>query len=383
MTLEEVYHILETEKFNKYFNQTTLYNKVMLINLRKSFSEYFFIPEDELYKNNTTGLFFVSLIHNKKNLDIEEVKMDIYNKIPDLTLSVKYLESPEVIKEIKDNMYNDIKILKNKLYTINDLSTIFNIAGPTVYANKFLSRIAIKYNTSIFWIGDVIFKNLNKISQQTISCLSVNKNIVPLIELSKILYPNNHAVTLCRIKTNKKIFGVDLSYVIEEKDKQLKAYFIKNSDYKKILENRKYYIKTDVLRKEYDILAPYEKAAIKNYHDFIFNKQTCLNSVYIKKETVSNIIEVLNLYKNNYIGFIDKLYNHIYNTKVNFYNLFFIRSLIPVLSYKHKRYFINKISTICKAKIVNDTISKKDILKLLEYLKSVDDNYKKQRETNK
>lgn len=382
MTLEEVLRILKTEEFNKYFNQSTLYNKVMLLNLRKSFSEYFFIPEDELYKNNTTGLFFVSLIHNKKILDIEEVKIDIYNKIPDLTLSVKYLEPPEVIKEIKDNMGNDIKILKNKLYTVNDLSSIFNIAGPTVYLNKFLSRISIKYKTSIFWIGDVIFKNLNKISQQTINCLSVNKDIVPLIELSKILYPDNHTVTLCRIKTNKKIFGVDLSYVVEEKDKQLKAYFIKNSDYKKILENRKYYIKTDILRKEYDLLTAYEKAAIKNYHDFIFNKQTCLNNVYIKKETASNIIEILNLYKNSYIGFIDKLYKHIDNINVKFYNLFFIRSLIPELSNKHKKYFINKISTICKVKIVNDTITKKDLLNLLEYLKSVDVKYKKQGEIN-
>lgn len=101
MNIKEVFHILETEKFNTYFNNTSLYNSN--VNKFKMFFGYFFIPEDEFYKTTSNSLFFIQLITSKKILDIEEVKMDIYNKIPDLTLSIKYLEPPEVIKEIKDN----------------------------------------------------------------------------------------------------------------------------------------------------------------------------------------------------------------------------------------------------------------------------------------
>ncbi len=374
MNIKEVFHILETEKFNNYFNNTSLYNKVMLISLRKSFSEYFFIPENELYKTNTSALFFIQFITYKKFLDMEEVKMDLYNKTPELTLSVKYLEPLEVIKEIKDNMNNDIKILKNKIYIPNDVSNIFNISKTVITCNKFLNQTAIKYKGCVFWLGDIIIKNLNKISQKSIQCLSVNKDIVPLKELSKLIYPNNSNKIIYRIKHKNKIFGVDLSYTLEEKDKSLKAYFIKNSDYKKIIDNKKYYIKIDVLRKEINSLSDFERASIINYYDFIFNKQTCINSDYIKKETVSNIIIILNLYKNDYIGYIDKLYNFIYNNKIKFFEIGSIKKLIPSLSSIPKSSFNKKISTLYKVEIVDNNISKENTLKILDYLKS---KYKK------
>lgn len=381
MNIKEVFHILETEKFSSDFNKTVLYNKVMLIKLRKSFSEYFFISEDSFCKTNINALFFNNLILHKKNLDIEEVKMDIYNKIPDLTLSIKYLEPLDVIKEIKDNMNNDIKILKNKIYTANELSNIFNISIPVISNNDFLSRTAIRYKKSLFWIGEIIIKNLNKISQKSLRCLSVNKDIVPLRELSKILYPDSRTALLTRIKNKGKIFGVDLYYTIEEKDKNLKQYFIKNSDFKKILNNKKYYIKTDILRKEYNLLNEYEKTSIKKYHDFIFNKQTCLVSGYVKKETASNIIEILNLYKNNYTGFIDKLYNFINKSKNKFFMFSIINGILPAIRFKFG-LILEKVFTEFKIEVENDKISKKDVLKILDYLKSTSYKYKKQGETN-
>lgn len=382
MNIKEVFHILETEKFNTYFNNTSLYNKVMLISLKKCFSEYFFIPEDEFYKTSSNSLFFIQFITSKKNLDIEEVKMDIYNKIPDLTLSIKYLEPPEVIKEIKDNMKNDIKILKNKIYTPNNLSNIFKISTSAIAMNKFLNQSAIKYNSSVFWLGDIIIKNINKISQQSKSCLNVNKDIIPLKVLSNTIYPNKSNNIITRLKKKCRIFGVDLSYALEEKDKSLKAYFIKNSDFKKIVSNKKYYIKTDVLRKEFILLSNYEKSAIINYYNFIFNKNTCMVSEYIKKETASNIIKIINLYKNDYNGFIDKLYNFINTNKNKFFNIAIIKNLIPRISYCTMDYFNKKIFMVCKNEIVDDKISKKDLLKLLDYLKSKYKNSIQQGETN-
>ncbi len=380
MNIKEVFHILETEKFNTYFNNTSLYNKVMLIRLKKCFSEYFFIPEDEFYKTTSNSLFFIQLITSKKILDIEEVKMDIYNKIPDLTLSIKYLEPPEVIKEIKDNMHKDIKLLKNKIYLPNDVSNVLNISKTVITNNKFLNQTAIKYKGCVFWIGDIIIKNLNKISQKSIQCLSVNKDIIPLKELSKLLYSNNSNVLIFRIKNKNKVFGVDLSYTLEEKDKSLKAYFIKNSDFKKILDNKKYYIKIDILRKETKTLFNYEKASIINYHDFIFNKQTCINSDYIKKETVSNIIEIINLYKNDYLGYIDKLYNFINNDKNKFFEIGSIKKLIPSLNSMPVASFNKKLSGLYKVEIIEDKISKENTLKILDYLKS---KYKKIKTTRR
>lgn len=368
MNIKEVFHILETEKFNLYFNNTSLYHKVMLLKLRKSFSEYFFIPENTLYKTNATALFFINIISNKKILDIEEVKMDIYNKIPDLTLSIKYLEPPEVIKEIKDNIDKDIKILKHKIYTPNILAHTFNMYSTTIANNKILSQTAIRHKKCAIWLGNIISKNLNKITQQTMKGLTVNNDIIPLPVLNNILY-NKKSTLLKRVQNKNKIFGVDLSYTLKEKDENSKTYYIKYIDYKKILDNKKYYIKIDIIKKEFELINYEEKLSIIKCYNFIYNKDINLNNDYIKKETAGIIIEMINLYKNNYAGYLDKLYNYLNNGKIYFLEINFIQGIIPTLRYKSINQLIKKITKVCGNVIKDNQISKEDTLKLIVNLK--------------
>lgn len=368
MNIKEVFHILETEKFNKYFNNTTLYHKIMLIKLRKSFSKYFFIPENTLYKSNASALFFINIIANKKILDIEEVKMDIYNKIPDLTLSIKYIEPPEVIKEIKDNIDKDIKILKHKIYTPNILVYIFNMSSVSISNNKILCQTAIKHKNCVFWLGNIISKNLNKITQQTTKGLDVNDNLIPLIILNDALYSKKN-VLLKRVRKNTKIFGIDLSYVLKEKNEKSKAYFIKNTDYKKILDNKKYYIKMDIIKKDLKLLNHYERLSVIKYYKFVYNRDININNVYIKKENASNIIKTINLYKNNYTGYLEKLYDFINNSKINLFEINFIKGMVPFLRHMSPIHFNKKINMVNGNIIKDNQISKKDILKLLENLK--------------
>lgn len=379
MNIKEVFRILETEKFNRYFNNTSLYHKIMLIKLRKSFSEYFFIPEDTLYKTNASAVFFINIISNKKNLDIEEVKMDIYNKIPDLTLSVKYLEPPEVIKEIKDNIDKDIKILKHRIYTPNILVYTFNMSSVSISNNKILCQTAIKHKNCVFWLGNIISKNLNKITQQTTKGLDVNGSLIPLILLNDVLYSKKNVI-LKRVQKNTKIFGIDLSYILKEKNEKSKTYFIKNTDYKKILDNKKYYINMDIIKKELKLLTTYESLSIIKYYKFIYDKDININNVYIKKENASNIMETINLYKNNYTGYLEKLYDFINNSKINLFEINFIKGMVPFLRRMSPIQINKKINMVNGDIIKNKQISKKDTLKLLEYLKSKSHNYKKSKQ---
>lgn len=377
MTLKEVFHILETEKFDNNFNKTSLYNKVMLIMLRKVFSEYFFISEDNIYKTRTYVIFFNSLICKKENINIEKIKLDIYNKIPILTLAVKYLEPIEVIEEIKENIDKDISILKNKIYTSIELSSIFNLHSTTITANKILNKTCIKNNNGsiIFWLGHILHKNLDDIAKNS-SLGNMSTNLVPLKKLYKHIDLDPSGIRE-KIKKGNKLFGVDLTYAYNGKSSKSKITFIKKEDYEKILYNKKFYIKIEDVKKEINVVSTTEKAIINNYYDFIYNDKIELREVWVKKETISKLLEIINLYKNRYHSFIDNLYQYIKQHKDK---NFIVKDILLILPRTSSLKII-----VQSFKIENGFITKKDALFLIDQVKASSYNYKKskqQGETN-
>lgn len=378
MTIEEVYCILETEKFNSTFNRISLYHKVLLLKMRKTFSEYFFIPENKIYKSPTYISFFSKILINKEILDIEKIKIDIYNKIPDLTLSVKYLEPPEVIKEIKDNMDNDIKILKNRIYTLKEISVVFNVTNAVVSVNKVLSKIAVnknvKRNSIKFWLGDTISKNLNDIAKQTPKGNNINNNLKTIFDLSKkIDIP--YEVIKDRMKKGDNVFGVNLSYMQHDKNKKDTFYYIKEEDFNKIISNKKYYIKTSDIKKDLKVLGSLLSVLI-NYYNFIYKKHTRLYHMFIKKETVIKLKEIIDLHNNNTREYINKLYDFIKKEKNSSFKLNFICGIIPILRFSNKICYNKRIEE-SGIDIKDGLISKSDTLKLLDYLNTL--NIKKRK----
>lgn len=370
MTLEEVLYILKNEKFDSLFNKTHFVNKITLIKLKKIFSDYFYIPENEIYNNTPNVRFFIHRLSNKKMLDIESVKRDIYNKIPINELCVKYTEPPEVIEEIKNNLYNDIEILNSKFYNLNDLAEILKIKRTTLEFNPVLKKIKLKHSDRkcLYWKGSDIIKNLDIITRYTLNGIDSNKSLLLLKNvIDKIDSDCTEALNF-RIRKGYNVFGVNLSYIHRDR-KGTKTLYIKKEDFDKILENKKYYVKVKDLLDSKKLDYINKNHGIINYYNFIYKKSTILTHKYIKKDTYFKLKEIGNLYKNNYNGFIDKLCDFIKTEDADFYNINTIYKLVPYL-YKQTKEIRNSILNKYNIKLDNNEISVEDTLFLLNCIKS-------------
>lgn len=368
MTLEEINKISETEKFDILFNNTYFINKILLIKLKKIFSDYFFIPEDQLYTSRTNLKFFIHRLVNKKTIDIDSVKLDLIKNVPITDLCVKYNEPQEVIEEIKNNLYNDIKIINSKIYNLKEISDIFKNKRSTLEFNPELIKIKMKHTDRkcLCWKGSDLNKSLDNITRLTIKGIKTNNSLVPLVSvLDKITNVSTQALEF-RIKKGYKVFGVDLSYIHNDRISS-KILYIKKEDFDNILKNKKYYIKVGDLLSNKKLEYVY-KNNLLHYYNFIYKKSTSLTNMYIKKDTYFKLKEIENLHKNNYATFIDNLCKFIKSENIDSYSTSIIFKLVPYF-YKRPKERRDNILTNCNIKILNNKISKKDTLILLKYLK--------------
>ena len=366
MTLEEIYKILETEKFANSFTKSSFVTKVMLLRMRKIFSVSFNISEDIIYHYQTYSNFFIKYLLNKPDFDIDNIKLDIINGKSILTIALSNFEPIEVIEEIRDNIDKDILIVKSKLYTSSDLEKIFNIKKATVHAHKILPTIKIKYNESMcgFWLGSDIINNLGQNLKvkgvDKIEC--VDEFNIPLRRLSK-LYGKN--AIYGRIRNRLKIFGVIIDYKqIENKDS-----FIKEEDFNKVQSNAKYYTR---LKDNVDVLKSVNKLTLTRInicYMMLYGKKLNLSSSYVKKENFIKLKNLIENYNNNYKLYIDTLYNHVFNSKNNVYSF---KDIIYLTGASNRTEQLRLSYNIKK-----DTVTKKKLLEILDNIIKKSFNYKK------
>lgn len=378
MTIEEANESLKVDTYSSYFNvKFNLYTKLSLIRLKETFTKYLFIPKDDLYGNISYSKFFSVLFYNKSNiLDINQIKLDIINNVPDIIISFKYLEPLEVVNEIKEKIEEDILFLDNKLYSLKELSVLLNMTTGGIHYNKVLNKINIKKNVYAgnFYYGKDLNTNLTKILQHSkLDTLEKSAKMVHIKKLADKAKIDIETIYF-RVGKKQKIFGVNITYF--NKDGGIYNY-IKKEDFDKILENKKYYIETSKIK---DLLC-FKDGTLSNlikYYSIINQKKILINNKYIKKETVNNLVKTISTFKNDFNKYIDDLYVFISENETNDY---LYNDIIRTLVYPRRSYFLEK----CSIKLNNGFIDKNSVLKILDYVKSNSRIYKKskqQGETN-
>lgn len=355
MTMEDYVKILETEKFADGFIKASFVTRVMLLRMRKIFSISFNIPEDVIYTCQSYVIFFIKYLSNKPEFDINSIKLDIINGKDILSIALKNFEPIEVIEEIKDNINNDIFILKSKLYISKDLEKIFNIQKATIYLHKILPSIKIKYHDSVqgYWLGSDIINNLGRdLKVKGVDKIKCDDEFnIPLSRLFKLCGKNT---IQNRIRNSLKIFGV----IVEYKQTENKDIYIKEEDFVKIKSNIKYYAS---LKDNQDILKSINSITLTRlniYYMVMYGKKLNLISSYIKKENFIKLKNIIELYNTNYKAYMDNLNNHIVNSKNNNYD------------FKDMAYLTNNGSRLDRLRrmynINTDTITKKKLLEILD-----------------
>lgn len=374
MTLEEIKVLLEIEKFHPIFNKCSLITKINLLKMRDFYSTFFNIPSKEIYSNVSYVKFFVKYHNSKAKFDINNIKLDIINKVPIVNIILKYHEPIEVIEDIKININKtDMFIINNKIYTTNDLVTTLNFNVGMIDKNLIIQNLSLldkfkehgSKTTIKFWLGSDIKNNLNKIIKRTKG--NDTNDIIRLVDFSKKLgLPR--AMVNDRVKKGYKIFGVKLKYSCEGYG--LNVYFFK-SDLKKALKNKKYYIdlaECKDLIKEIKSLEE-GKRLLFSYYKVLYNKNVNMGNNYIKKSTLKNYLFIFNLAKESYAKYFDYFYNSILENKECVYDL----RLVLFSVYSKNKYEKYK-------KLYGDIIDKNITLKILNEIRSVSTKYKKSKQ---
>lgn len=368
MTLEEMNKILNTEKFPIIFNKTTPIIKMKLLKMRKVFSTYFNIPENIIYSNITYFRFFSLYINNFTVFDINQIKLDILNKMPIINICLKYLEPIEVIEEIKNNIEKDILILNSKFYTSNELTKIFNIVNSAIAHHIVLSKIKIKYSSSKhgFWVGSDINNNLSgklKVKDEKESIYN-NIPIISTSALAKEIKVSNSTI-LRRIDKKMKIFGIEVEII----DRVCRDVFIKKEDYNAIIRNKKYYLSIKESGIFDNNVSNVELSSISSYYKLLYNNDINLKNAFIKKEKASIIKNLIQNIESNFSLYFDNLYNNINKSKLNKYSLKQI--LFAFGNSGSKKTIIKKFN------ITSDVITKTMALKILDYMRVSSKRYNK------
>lgn len=382
MTTNEFKNILKNETFCKDFDLASTIIKMKLLKMREVFSLSFFIPKDEIYKDPQYVRFFICYIKKGIDFNIDNIKLDLLNNIPINTIALKYFEPIEVIEEIKNNIDKDILILNNKFYTYDELAIIFNINNCTVAHNAHLkkSKITCENSRSGFWSG----KDVNDKIGIVLKVKNSDTTTLDGVELIKLTALSENinipmATLIRRIKNKLKIFGV-LTELIQEKDDlsaKNRNYYINKDDYKKIIKNKKYYIKIDRNTISNKTMGRATFNGFLLYFNILNNKTLDLNHSYSRKENIVKLKEIEKNYFNNYKLYIDTLYEYIKKSKINTYNY---NSIIYITGYYTSKKILNKIFGI-----KDNSINKDTVLKILNHVKMGSNKYKnsiQQGETN-
>ena len=374
MTLEEIKVLLEIEKFHPIFNKCSLITKINLLKMRDFYSNFFNIPSKEIYSKVSYIKFFIKYHNNKEKFDINNIKLDLINKMPMVNIVLKYHEPIDVIEDVKMNINKtDMVIINNKLYTTNDLAITLGFNIGMINTNLVIQKLSLldkfkeqsSKTLTKFWLGSDIKNNLNSIIKKTKYINS--KDNIRLVDFSKkIGLPR--AMVNDRAKKGYKIFGIELNYNCEGTGSN--GYFLK-SDLKKVLENKKYYID---LTEYKDLLKEIKsmeegKILLFSYYKVLYNKNINMGNNYIKKSTLKNYLFIFNLLKESYAKYFDYLYNSILKNEEHEYDL----RLVLFSVYSKKKYEKYK-------KLYGDIIDKHTTLKILDEIKSVSTKYKKSKQ---
>lgn len=234
-------------------------------------------------KNNVSTIdyaYWSKQCKKGEDLNIELVKLDLLNGMDIYSISLKYFQPIEVIKEIKENKIDkNFNIIPSKLYTIKMLTEIFGLnywdrrSLNNINTEGFYNNYDVNKNTK-FFSGKFVLDNLHCFNNKTIKLDSTG---------NKYISERQASIMLRGTKTNRliidgdeKVFGIKIR---TKEFGKVKGFLL--SDCQEALKNKKYYTKRNSID-SYNKLEEHKKNYVRA--EYIKKYGKTLKGTYIPKE---------------------------------------------------------------------------------------------------
>ena len=352
------------ELLNKY--KTSNYTRQCLKELAPLFSKRFGLSIDKMYNDKSNLVFFVKLIKDKKQFDIEQIKLDIINGVDLENLAVEYREPIYVIKEIKDNIETlNYNIVSTKIYNRPELEVIFNgrLDISTVRI-KLLDEISYKpyrnHKSNLLWLGKDIIDNYNKLIATFLENRDTIQNNNKLIKLTTVSEALNIPYLMLHryIKEKIPLFDVMLTGVTCELGTIM---YLKEEEVELIKNNLKFYIKTEEMTKQINSKDVLSLTTL--FINTITDRTVNVKNKYIKKEDAIYFLKLSKIANGNLKDYRKFLAE---NIKVSVYKEFKLKVILKLI---YKTYY--KIHYEKQRAIYDDILTKEQALNLVKSIKSI------------
>lgn len=295
------------KKKHSTISNISTYQLVSILRLKEVYSKSLHIEPEHVFSSSYNVRFFSILFKRKREFDIDSIRLDILSGMSIFNIAMKYQEPECVVQEIKDNpAANNNTIIKSKIYTVNELTKVLRISKTTISVREDFRRISEENDVAssiIYWRGSLLLENINKLvlkvhkpqDKEAASRAIYENNIkyIPSASVCEILKISRNDI-LCRVKKNKKIFGVIIEHVLYGGNDLLKGYshtYCKEADVLLALKNKKYYIEI----KEIFSFSTRRKGKLgylKTKYKNKYNKEINFSIKFIKKETANRLLEM-------------------------------------------------------------------------------------------
>lgn len=228
---------------------------------KHSFDEVYVVRIIELWPTIThfgldgdggADYFLVNLrrrLFAKQDIDVDKILYEMLNGDDDNTLSLRHLESIDVIKSIRSGDYDKLyKIIPTRYYTNLELYKILNITNYQLTSRPVISKLILNKNNTRnathYYKGEDIIDNMHELVSKNIDeiCFK-NKVYISQVRTMELLGVCHQYMTLS-IKLDGGLFGVPLPIGgVDLGNGGTRFYYLKD-DILKCLSNKKLYMKS-------------------------------------------------------------------------------------------------------------------------------------------